>query len=55
MLHSKTGDINSQAQTQRLCGSQHRRVGEMEGAVDHNFAWMSGTLGERLFVSGWLP
>lgn len=46
MLHSKTGDINSQAQTQRLCGSQHRRVGEMEGDVDCCSAWMSGTLGK---------
>ena len=46
MLHNKTGDINSQAQTQRLCGSQHRRVGEMEGDVDCCSAWMSGTLGK---------
>lgn len=45
-LHSKTGGINSQAQTQRLCGSQNRRVGEMDGVVDCCFAWMSGTLGK---------
>ena len=46
MLHSKTGDINFQAQTQRLCGFQHRRMGEMEGDVDCYSAWMSGTLGK---------
>ena len=45
-LHSKTVGINSQAQTQRLCGSQNRRVGEMDGVVDCCSAWMSGTLGK---------
>lgn len=51
-LESKAGGINFQAQTQRLCGSQNRRVGEMDGDVD----WECDRLDvkdsrERLFVS----
>lgn len=55
-LQSKAGGINSQAQTQSLCGSQNRRMGEMDGDVD----WECDSLDvkdsrERLFVSVWLP